>query len=92
VSRDVWDPAQYDRFRDERSRPFHDLLGHVRAKEAMRVVEWVKGTLLTDYQSRMPDDVYTRFLELYRERLRPRLSDAQPFFVTYKRILVWAQR
>jgi trans-aconitate 2-methyltransferase len=56
------------------------------------VVEWVKGTLLTDYQKRMPEELFPRFLERYRERLRPRLSDAQPFFLTYKRLLFWAQR
>jgi len=55
-------------------------------------VEWVKATLLTDYQSRMADDLFPRFLERYRERLRLRLSDARPYFFTFKRILLWAQR
>ncbi len=31
------------------------------------VVEWVKGTLLTDYQKRMPAEMWPRFLERYRD-------------------------
>src|SRR5262249_48467677 len=56
------------------------------------VVEWVKGTVLTDYQRRMPDELYPRFLDVYRERLRPRLSDTQPYLLTYKRLFLWALR
>jgi trans-aconitate 2-methyltransferase len=36
---DVWDPVQYDRFRDERREPFTDLLALVRAQPGMRVVD-----------------------------------------------------
>jgi trans-aconitate 2-methyltransferase len=56
------------------------------------VVEWVKGTLLTDYQKRMPEDLYARFLARYREVLLPKLDDARPFFYPFKRIHFWAQR
>src|SRR4051812_41832121 len=34
-----WDPAQYGRFRDERSQPFFDLLSLVQSRPAMRVVD-----------------------------------------------------
>jgi trans-aconitate 2-methyltransferase len=34
-----WDPEQYERYADERSRPFHDLLGRVRVVEPARVVD-----------------------------------------------------
>jgi trans-aconitate 2-methyltransferase len=56
------------------------------------VVEWVKGSLLTYYQSRLPADLFDRFVQRYRERLLPRLEDAAPFFYPFKRILFWAQR
>jgi trans-aconitate 2-methyltransferase len=44
MSRDTWNPAQYERFRDERSRPFHDLLALVRPRQAMQVVDLGCGT------------------------------------------------
>jgi trans-aconitate 2-methyltransferase len=53
------------------------------------VVEWVKGTLLTDYQSRMPPDLFERFLARYRERLDAELPDDRPFEYPFKRILMW---
>ena len=56
------------------------------------VVEWVKGTLLTDYRKRMPGELYARFLEEYRARLLAQLEDARPFFYPFKRILFWARR
>jgi trans-aconitate 2-methyltransferase len=44
VSSNVWNPAQYERFRDERSQPFFDLLALVRPRPAMRVVDLGCGT------------------------------------------------
>jgi trans-aconitate 2-methyltransferase len=44
MTQDVWDPNQYDRFRDERSQPFFDLLDLVRPKADMRVVDLGCGT------------------------------------------------
>ena len=35
----VWDPAQYTRYADERSRPFFDLAGRVRAEDPRVVVD-----------------------------------------------------
>lgn len=29
MARDTWDPQQYERFRDERSRPFYDLVERI---------------------------------------------------------------
>lgn len=34
-----WDPAQYGQFSDERSRPFFDLVGRVRAERPVRVID-----------------------------------------------------
>ncbi|MBI3182417.1 MAG: methyltransferase domain-containing protein [Myxococcales bacterium] len=56
------------------------------------VVEWVKGTLLTDYQRRLPPELFPSFLSRYRERLMPRLEDQRPFFFPFKRLLLWARR
>lgn len=53
------------------------------------VVEWVKGSLLTAYQQRLPAELYAEFMGRYRERLTSRLEDTRPYFLTYKRILLW---
>ena len=53
------------------------------------VVEWVRGSLLTDYEKRLPPELFTEFVERYRERLLPRLEDSSPFLYPFKRILVW---
>ncbi len=55
------------------------------------VVEWVKGTLLTDYEKRMPAALWPAFLARYREVLLPRLDDARPYFYPFKRILFWGE-
>ena len=44
MSTDSWDPSQYDRFRDERRQPFHDLLALVRPVAGGRVVDLGCGT------------------------------------------------
>jgi trans-aconitate 2-methyltransferase len=56
------------------------------------VVEWMKGTLLTEYARHLPDGLFDRFVEAYRERLLPRLDASEPFFFPFKRILCWGQR
>jgi trans-aconitate 2-methyltransferase len=56
------------------------------------VVEWVKGTMLTEYKRQLPGDLYERFVEEYRGRLLGQLDDARPFFYPFKRILCWGQR
>ena len=53
------------------------------------VVEWVRGTLLTDYQRRMPPELFERFLASYRERLLPLLDERRPCFYPFKRVLLW---
>jgi trans-aconitate 2-methyltransferase len=56
------------------------------------VVEWVKGTLLTDYQRRLAPPAFEEFLRRYRDRLLARLDDTRPFLFTFKRILFRARR
>ena len=55
------------------------------------VVEWVRGTLLTDYESRMPETLYSEFVAQYRERLNAALGDQRPYFYPFKRILLWGK-
>lgn len=56
------------------------------------VVEWVKGTLLTEYARHLPPELFDRFVDEYRGRLLARLEDVRPFFYPFTRILCWGQR
>lgn len=67
------------------------IYGH-HLESTAAVVEWVKGTYLTDYARRMPPDLYERYLDRYREALLRRLGVRSPYFYAYKRILVHARR
>lgn len=51
------------------------------------VVEWVKGSLLTDYERALGPELFGRFVAEYRERL----PDDRPFFFGFKRILLWGR-
>lgn len=62
------------------------VYGH-ELESAEAVIEWVKGTLLTDYEKRLGDR-YPEFLAEYAAKLLPRLGNAKPFFYTYKRVLI----
>ena len=53
------------------------------------VVEWVRGALLTYYQSLLPAEKFEDFLKDYHARLLHVLGDKRPFFYTYRRILLW---
>jgi len=64
---------------------------HVLAGRA-EVVEWMKGTLLTEYARHLPPGLFDRFLDDYRVRLFERLEAEEPFFFPFKRILCWGQR
>lgn len=60
--------------------------------EPGEVVEWVRGTLLTDYERRLTPERYAAFLARYRERLLSELPDQRPYLYTYRRVLVWGRR
>jgi trans-aconitate 2-methyltransferase len=64
-------------------------LHHLAARD--EVVEWVKGTLLTDYEARMPAALFERFMAAYRERLLPHLDDSRPYRYPFKRLLLWGR-
>jgi trans-aconitate 2-methyltransferase len=66
------------------------VYGHV-LESPDAVVEWVRGTLLTDYESRMPESMYEEFVARYRERLNAALGDQRPYFYPFKRILLWGR-
>ena len=44
MRKDTWDPAQYEKFLHQRSLPFFDLMGLVRKRPGMRVVDLGCGT------------------------------------------------
>lgn len=54
------------------------------------VVDWVRGTTMTRYESRLGSEDFERFLDRYRTRLFQELEDEKPFFYPFKRILIWA--
>ena len=56
------------------------------------VIEWVKGSLLTAYREQLSPDLYAEFLDRYRQRLIPRLSEARPYFYPFKRLLIWGRK
>jgi len=56
------------------------------------IIEWVKGSLLTFYQSQLPPDLYQQFLEQYQNKIYAHFGDVRPFFMPFKRILLWASR
>jgi trans-aconitate 2-methyltransferase len=56
------------------------------------VVEWVKGTALTFFRARLPDELYDLFLERYRRRLLDVIGEHAPYLYTFKRILFWGRR
>jgi Trans-aconitate methyltransferase len=55
------------------------------------VLDWVRGTVMTRYESRLSPEDFGRFIERYRERLFQELEDEKPFFYPFKRILIWAE-
>ena len=66
------------------------VYGHV-LESPDAVVDWVRGTLLTDYESRLPDPLYQEFVTRYRDGLHDALGDQRPYFYPFKRILLWGR-
>jgi trans-aconitate 2-methyltransferase len=56
------------------------------------VVDWMRGTLLAEYEKRLPPEMFGRFVGEYQARLLPQLEPTRPFFFPFKRILCWGQR
>ena len=95
VQRNVLGPEQYAELLDEMG--FGDqhvrlqIYGHHMASAA-DVVEWVKGTTLTRFRERLPDDLYEAFLVRYRTALLEVLGERSPYFYAFKRVLMWGRR
>ena len=53
------------------------------------VVEWTKGTSLTRFFRRLPDELHGPFVDAYRAELVRRIGDHSPYLYTFKRILFW---
>ena len=55
------------------------------------VVEWFRGSLLTEYERLLPPDAFAAFLDAYRATLLPRLDDRRPYLLPFPRLLIWAR-
>jgi trans-aconitate 2-methyltransferase len=56
------------------------------------VINWVRGTLLNDYKSRLEPEDFERFVDRYEELLLSRLPSRRPYPYTFKRILFCGRR
>lgn len=56
------------------------------------VVEWVKGTMLSAYLSRLDPEGQGSFLAAYRRRLLDELGERRPFFYPFRRLLFWGRK
>jgi trans-aconitate 2-methyltransferase len=72
----------------ERQHVRMQVYGHI-LPSADDVVEWVRGALLTDYESRLGTR-FNEFLAAYRTAINATLGDERPYFYTYNRVLLWA--
>jgi len=61
-------------------------------ESADAVIEWMKGTLLTEYARHLPPDLFPAFIEAYRDRVLAAVDHATPFFFPFERILCWGQK
>ncbi len=53
------------------------------------LIEWVKGSLLTYYQSHLTPQLFEQFLEAYTTQLKDRVGEKSPCFVPFKRLFIW---
>ncbi|HQZ33213.1 MAG TPA: methyltransferase domain-containing protein [Ilumatobacteraceae bacterium] len=56
------------------------------------VVQWVRGTMLTRFQKRLPADIFEEFVTDYEVALLAEVGDRAPFFFPFRRILMWGRR
>ncbi|MCL6650408.1 MAG: methyltransferase domain-containing protein, partial [Chloroflexi bacterium] len=70
---------------------FEKIYGHELPSTA-DVVEWVKGTSLNSYLSRLEGEGKERFLAEYRRRLFASIGERAPYFYPFRRLLFWGQK
>jgi len=91
----VLEPVEYSRilfaegFADQHVRM--QVYAHV-LEDVSQIGEWTRGTLLTDYQKRMPGPLFEEFVSRYKEEVAKRVGNARPSFFPYKRILIWGRK
>jgi trans-aconitate 2-methyltransferase len=67
------------------------IYGHEMAR-TRDVVEWVKGTSLNAYLTRLEEPFRAGFLDAYREQLIATVGDHAPYFYPFRRLLFWGQK
>ena len=55
------------------------------------VVEWMRGSLMTDYERRMRPEIFAQFFGEYRRQVIAALEPARPFLYPFKRILCYGR-
>lgn len=55
------------------------------------VIEWMKGSVLTDYQRHFTPQQFETFVADFRQRVVSLIGPAEPCFYPFKRILFWAR-
>jgi trans-aconitate 2-methyltransferase len=73
----------------KRQRVYMNVYSHI-LESRESVIEWVKGTMLTYYQSNLPPELFVDFMQEYKEELFQVLPDERPFFYPFKRLMMWA--
>jgi trans-aconitate 2-methyltransferase len=67
------------------------VYGHL-LPSAADVVEWVKGSTLTEYRNPLEPDRYEEFVDEYSRRLMAEIGEGENYFYTFKRVLIWGTR
>ncbi|MGI8553565.1 MAG: methyltransferase domain-containing protein [Dehalococcoidia bacterium] len=67
------------------------IYGH-ELPESRSVVEWVKGTSLSAYLSRLDQADQSAFLVEYSQRLLAAVGDRSPYYYPFRRMLIWGRR
>lgn len=65
------------------------VYGHV-LPNARDAVEWLKGSALTPYRSRLPDELYAQLVVEFEQEVVAQSGDG-PYFMPFNRILMWAR-
>jgi trans-aconitate 2-methyltransferase len=57
-----------------------------------QVVDWTRGTSLTRFFTRLPNELHDPFVAEYRDELLAMIGDGAPYFYAFKRILMSGTR
>lgn len=90
--RDIRSPAEYAEILFEAGfpEPHVRLSVYPHLMDSSRsVLEWVRGTALTPFRSRLSDEAYREFERRYERRLIEEIGDRSPYFYAFSRILMW---